>query len=127
MFSYATVAYNGEGLMNSSIRFCISRIAKLFQKWPGKNQGAALVIALLVVMSLVLLGLSILLQSNTEHMIAVNERDATSAMFDAEAALQLAKGVLSASSDINSLFLGPDGASLSPDDGIMQIKDYQSS
>ena len=50
-----------------------------------KEEGAALIVTLLVMLVLVLLGLSLLLQSDTEHAIAMNDQDANEALHYAEA------------------------------------------
>ena len=55
------------------------------------DRGSALVIALLIMLALILLGLALLLQSNTEYAISLNERDSTATLANADATLQLAK------------------------------------
>ena len=67
------------------------RITRFFKQLIARSEGSALVVSLLVMLCLVLLGLALLLQSNTEYVIALNERDSTAALYDAEAALQLTK------------------------------------
>ncbi len=98
------------------------RIRSIFQK----EQGGALVIALIVMLALVLLGLSLLLQSNTEYMISLNERDSTTALYNAEAAVQLAKRVIKdngTASTLTTLFAGPDGNSATTaDNGIILVR-----
>jgi Tfp pilus assembly protein PilX len=89
----------------------ISRIKKALRE---NEKGSALVIALVIMLALTLLGLSLLLQSNTEYVISVNERDATAALANAEAVLQLAKEKIrnasSGASDLNDVLNGPDNA-----------------
>lgn len=57
----------------------------------GGDRGAALIIALLVMGSLLLLGTAFLTISSTETQIAVNQRDAAQALFAAESGLARAR------------------------------------
>ncbi len=91
------------------------------------DRGSALVIALLIMLALILLGLALLLQSNTEYAISLNERDSTAALANADATLQLAKAFVKDYSVSNPNFteflVGPDGdPATTNDNGIMQIK-----
>ena len=60
-------------------------------KISGKEKGAALIVSLLVLMVLVLLGLTLILQSQTEYLGAVNENDALAALSFAESGLEWAE------------------------------------
>jgi hypothetical protein len=102
---------------------------KLKKVWAAifsKEKGSALVIALIVMLVLTLLGLSLLLQSNTEYVIAVNERDSTAALENAEGGLQLAKAVIIEKAigapNLTNLLVGPDGTPGTTDDGIISIR-----
>lgn len=86
-----------------------------------KEQGGALVIALIIMLALTLLGLSLLLQSNTEYAISINERDSTAALYNAEAALQLAKArIQSYGPNLTDALDGPDPAVIT-DNGVISI------
>src|SRR5262245_30033831 len=104
------------------------QLKKLWAAVFSKEKGSALVIALIVMLVLTLLGLSLLLQSNTEYVIAINERDSTAALENAEGGLQLAKAYISANSSgptLSNLLAGPDAnpdPSVSNDNGILGIR-----
>ncbi|MGH9858202.1 MAG: hypothetical protein ACRD4B_10200, partial [Acidobacteriota bacterium] len=55
-----------------------------------KQQGVALVITLMIMLTLVLISLSLVVQSNTEHMISQNEQDSFKALADAEGVIDFA-------------------------------------
>lgn len=57
----------------------------------GGERGSALLIALLAGMTLSVLGLALLLTSNTETLIAANSRDAQQAVYAADAAVERAR------------------------------------
>jgi len=103
---------------------------KWFSKvWNGINsteKGSALVVALIIMLALTLLGLSLLLQSNTEYVIALNERDSTAALENAEAGLQLAKRVIrdnSGGGSLTNLLIGPDADPATVNDnGIIGLR-----
>ena len=59
-----------------------------------KEEGAALVVTLLVMLVLILLGLALVLQSNTEHLIAQNEEDSSHALSGAEAVVFWANRII---------------------------------
>lgn len=95
----------------------------------GKQKGSALVIALLVILVLAMMGLALMLQSNTDYVIALNERDSTVALNSAEAGVELAKSAISnfSGTDFTSYLVGPDGDKLTTaDNGIIGIKTIQS-
>ncbi|MCI0412485.1 hypothetical protein L0222_06735 [bacterium] len=87
-----------------------------------KEQGSALIIALIIMLALTLLGLSLLLQSNTEYVISINERDSTAALYNAEAALQMTKEKLRSfgGTDLTDALDGPDPA-VTTDNGVIAI------
>ena len=55
-----------------------------------KQDGVALVITLMIMLTLVLISLSLVVQSNTEHLISQNEQDSFKALSDAEGAIDFA-------------------------------------
>jgi len=63
-------------------------------RFMKQQEGSALIASLLVLLVLVLLGLALLLQGNTEHLIAVNEQDAQRALMHAEEGVTMAKLVV---------------------------------
>src|SRR5687768_7418016 len=67
------------------------RVRRLLKSIKGKDKGAALVVSLLVLMVLVLLGLTLVLQSQTEYLGAVNENDSLEALSIAESGLEWAE------------------------------------
>lgn len=80
------------------------------------DKGAALIVSLLVMLALVLLGLAILLQSDTEYQTAKNEEEAAQALHYAEAGLEWGKREIIdfadtaafATSNFTDLLNGPD-------------------
>jgi hypothetical protein len=87
-----------------------------------KEQGVALIVSLLVVLALALLGLTLLLMSSTEQLVAVNEQDATRALGYAETGLDAVNRVVKtfamstpAPTSLTDLLKGPDGVSAADD------------
>ncbi len=70
----------------------ILRNARILAKTIGKAKqpGVALVITMMVMLTLVLISLSLVMQSNTEHLISQNEQDSFHALADAEWAVDFA-------------------------------------
>lgn len=63
--------------------------------WKGlRQEGMALMLTLIVMLLLTLLALSLVLQSNTEHLISQNEQDAFQALSFAEAALDQSNRII---------------------------------
>src|SRR3990170_9053734 len=88
-----------------------------------RQEGVALIVSLLVMLALVLLALSLLLQSSTEQLVAVNEEDSTRALGYAETGLDLVNRIvktfsqqLPAPSNLSDLL---DGAAGSVDEGYV--------
>ncbi|MCI0555368.1 MAG: hypothetical protein L0287_30850, partial [Anaerolineae bacterium] len=95
----------------------------------SRQQGAALIVTLLVMLVLVLLALSIALQSQTEYQIAVNEQDSFIALSMAEAVMdRLNRAVrdymtpFPSPTDLTPFLAGPNGTYPdTTDDGIPRI------
>src|SRR5687767_7842146 len=63
----------------------LRKVKMLAKRVSRKNQpGVALVITLMIMLTLVLISLSLVVQSNTEHLISQNEQDSFRALTDAE-------------------------------------------
>ncbi len=101
------------------------------RKAVSKQEGAALFVSLLVTLVLVLLGITLLLMSGTEHLLSTNERDSQDALAKAESGLQWAKRMVldytnngpPYPTDLDALLLGPDGTTGTADDNLLGIKD----
>jgi hypothetical protein len=88
-----------------------------------KQEGAALIVSLLVLLVLVLLGLSLMLQSGSDYVQAVNENDAMEALSYGESALdwggRLVKDYAGTGApDLTELLNGPDNVSTADDNLI---------
>ncbi len=57
--------------------------AFIAERKQSKQEGVALIITLMIMLTLVLISLSLVVQSNTEHLISQNEQDAFRALGDA--------------------------------------------
>ncbi|MCI0605028.1 hypothetical protein L0156_18740 [bacterium] len=69
------------------VRFFKNFARKILKR---KQQGAALIITLMVMLVVVLISLSLIIQSNTEHLISINEQDSFKALSDAEGVVEWA-------------------------------------
>jgi hypothetical protein len=102
------------------------RVKALLRKITNQEKGAALIASLLVLMVLVLLGLTLILQSQTEYLGAVNENDALTTLSFAESGLEWSERVIKdkASGDLDPVLRGPDNIDDSGgnDDGIIGIR-----
>src|SRR3990172_2804507 len=119
MFSFGTLDIRKENAMDSVKKWCLKLVNETYL---GKQQGAALVVTLLVMMVLVLLALSLILQSQTEYTIAINEQDAFTALGHGEATLELLnKAVrnyatsIANPTDLDDFLNGPDNADTTDD------------
>ena len=92
------------------------------------NEGVALILTLLILLTLVVLGLALLLQTDTEYLIAVNEQDSIEAFHHAEAGLTWAKRTIldiaepDAFTDFSVFLKGPDGTAGNADDNLVGLK-----
>jgi|GEM_PF-1708308 len=68
----------------------LNKIKSLMQRLAKTDSGVALVITMLVMLTLVLISLSLVMQSNTEHLISQNEQDSLHALSDAEGVVDYA-------------------------------------
>ncbi len=102
---------------------------KIFRKVSGKQEGAALIVTLLVMMVLVLLGLSLMLQSQTEFVIAVNEQDAIMALGYGESVMDWLNNIVidyaslpdPPKTDLDELLFGPDATDGTADDNMPDL------
>ncbi|MCI0417295.1 hypothetical protein L0222_31395 [bacterium] len=100
---------------------------KVFKKITGRSEGVALIVTLLILLTLVLLGLALMLQTDTEHLIAVNEQDSIETFHYAEAGLNWTKRRVidiaddDAFVDFSDLLDGPDNAD-SADDNLIPLR-----
>ncbi len=97
---------------------------RFFKKFT--DQGAALITSLLILLVLVLLALSLLLQGNTEHLIALNEQDSQEALMFAEQGMTMARVVIFSRSNpslgftnFTELLQGPDFTASTADDHMI--------
>src|SRR3990172_1826248 len=93
----------------------MGRLGKILEKArpiKGEQKGVALIVSLLVLMILVLLGLSLVLQSQTEYVLAVNENDSFAALSYGESALEWSerriKDLSAGEIDLDNVLEGPD-------------------
>ncbi len=102
------------------------KIKDFLKKITGKQKGAALIVSLLVLMVLVLLGLTLILQSQTEYLGAVNENDALAALSFAESGLEWAERAIkdeaTGDPDLDKVLQGPDDVIGGNDDGLIGIR-----
>ena len=102
--------------------------ASLLKFIARKDKGAALVVSLLVLMVLVLLGLTLILQSQTEYLGSVNENDALAALSFAESGLEWSERAIKdeavGDADLDMVLRGPNDIDDAGgnDDGIIGIR-----
>ena len=114
------------------MRSVSKKLKALLKTITNKEKGAALVVSLLVLMVLVLLGLTLILQSQTEYLGSVNENDSLAALSFAESALEWSERAIKDEAlgdpDLDMVLRGPDDVDNSGanDDGIVGIRNLSS-
>jgi Tfp pilus assembly protein PilX len=76
---------------------------------PGREDGIALIVALLAIVLMTALGMALMLNSQTETMISANYRDATEAEYAADAGIERVMDDVLTVPDWNTLLTSPDG------------------
>lgn len=111
----------------------INKLTKAILKRSAKSEkGVALIVTLVIVLALVLLGLSLLMQSSTDQLVSVNEQDATRALGYAETGLDAVNRMVKnyaartpAPADLSELLKGPDSVAVG-DDSLPNLGVYAS-
>jgi Tfp pilus assembly protein PilX len=75
----------------------------------GREDGVALIVALLAIVLMTALGMALMLNSQTETMISANYRDATEAEYAADAGIERVMDDVLTVPDWNTLLTSPDG------------------
>ena len=97
------------------------------------DRGVALILTLLILLTLVLLGLALLIQTDTEYLIAINEQDSIETFHYAEAGMNWSKRVVldvadaGGFADFSDLLDGPDNADNTADDNLLALKTIDTS
>ena len=103
-------------------------VLSICKKVTSRNKGVALILTLFILLTLLLLGLALLMQTDTEHLIAVNEQDSLESFHHAEAGLSWTKREVldvahaSGFTNFSTLLKGPDNTAATTDDSLLGLK-----